>query len=219
MRRTQIGGYYLFKTTFSEEGRAWAAIPTARANRPGLGALGRAEARRLRAAATPPASGGRSAGGGRLACAPPRAQGRRSPACWRGPWGFAAQARPSSAGKARSNNYSSPICVRLMYRCPHACPRPVPACIVLPRAAPQPMRPREPREPDTAEDAGGQTDHSGQAFQGGLRKDTSFHKPPSFKNSLNPFIFSTLKSLFGRRVRSWLRTNAGGAPNTCKSRG
>ena len=46
-----------------------------------------------------------------------------------------------------------------------------------------------------------------------------FHKPPSFMNSLNPFHFSTLKSLFGRRVRSWLRTNAGGAPNTCKSRG
>ena len=46
-----------------------------------------------------------------------------------------------------------------------------------------------------------------------------FHKPPSFMNSLNPFIFSTLKSFFGRRVRSWLRTNAGGAPNTCKSRG
>ena len=46
-----------------------------------------------------------------------------------------------------------------------------------------------------------------------------FHKPPSFMNSLNPLFFSTLKSLFGRRVRSWLRTNAGGAPNTCKSRG
>ena len=98
-------------------------------------------------------------------------------------------------------------------------PLPAGACIVPPRAAPQSMRPREPREPDTAEDAGGQTDHSGQAFQGGLLKDTSFHKPPSFMNSLNPFIFKLLKSFFGRRVRSWLRTNAGGAPNTCKSRG
>ena len=57
-----------------------------------------------------------------------------------------------------------PICVRLMYSCPHACPRPAPACIVLPRAAPQTERPREPREPDTAEDAGGQTDHLGQAL-------------------------------------------------------
>ena len=47
----------------------------------------------------------------------------------------------------------------------------------------------------------------------------ALRKPPSFMNSLNPFIFSTLKSFFGRRVRSWLRTNAGGAPNTCKSRG
>ena len=66
MRRTQIGGYYLFKTTFSEEGRAWAAIPTARANRPGLGALGRAEARRLRAAARgTSARGGRRCGGPR----------------------------------------------------------------------------------------------------------------------------------------------------------
>ena len=102
---------------------------------------------------------------------------------------------------------------------PSRLPPPARACIVLHRAAPQPMRPREPREPDTAEDAGGQTDHSGQAYRGGLGKDTSFHKPPSFKSSLNPFIFSTLKSFFGRRVRSWLRTNAGGAPNTCKSRG
>ena len=124
----------------------------------------------------------------------------------------------SHSAETSLNNYYSPICVRLMYQCPRPCPPPAPACIVLPRAAPQPMRPREPREPDTAEDAGGQTDHSGQAFQGGLRKDTSFHKPPSFKSSLNPFI-STLKSFFGRRVRSWLRTNAGGAPNTCKSRG
>ena len=46
-----------------------------------------------------------------------------------------------------------------------------------------------------------------------------FRKPPSFMNSLNPLFFSTLKSFFGRRVRSWLRTNAGGAPNTCKTRG
>ena len=28
-----------------------------------------------------------------------------------------------------------------------------------------------------------------------------------------------LTSPFGRRVRSWLRMNAGGAPNTCKSNG
>ena len=102
--------------------------------------------------------------------------------------GIAAQARPSSAGKARLINHYPPVCVHPVHAPIHACPRPAPACIVLPRAAPQPMRPREPREPDTAEDAGGQTDHSGQAFQGGLRRKRFFHKPPSFKNSLNPFI-------------------------------
>ena len=168
-------------------------------------------------------------GGGRCnaACLGQRPPGLRAPARPRAPKpdllaravGIAAQARPSSAGKARLIYYYPPVCVHPVHVPIRPCPRPAPACIVLPRAAPQPMRPREPREPDTAEDAGGQTDHSGQAFQGGLGKDTSFHKPPSFKSSLNPFIFSTLKSFFGRRVRSWLRTNAGGAPNTCKSRG
>ena len=46
------------------------------------------------------------------------------------------------------------------------------------------VRTREPREPDTAEDAGGQTDHSGQAFQGGLegRGDS----PPSPRLSRVP---------------------------------
>ena len=58
-----------------------------------------------------------------------------------------------------------PICVHPMERPSHACPLPAGACIVLPRAAPQSMRPREPREPDTAEDAGGQTDHLGQAYK------------------------------------------------------
>ena len=60
--------------------------------------------------------------------------------------------------------YSSPVCVHPVHAPIHACPRPAPACIVLPRAAPQSERPREPREPDTAEDAGGQTDHLGQAL-------------------------------------------------------
>ena len=55
-----------------------------------------------------PASGGRSAGGRCLVSAPPRVQGRRSPARWRGPWGFAAQARPSSAGEARLKQLLSP---------------------------------------------------------------------------------------------------------------
>ena len=113
-----------------------------------------------------------------------------------------------------------PVCVHLVHPPSRPCPQPAGACIVLPRAAPQSMRPREPREPDTAEDAGGQTDHLGQAYKRWLEIGReAFRKPPSFMNSLNPFYFSTLKSFFGRRVRSWLRTNAGGAPNTCKSRG
>ena len=86
------------------------------------------------------------------------------------------------------NSHYSPVCVHPVHAPIHACPPPAPACIVLPRAAPQSMRPREPREPDTAEDAGGQTDHSGQAFQGGLRKKRFYLEPPSFKSSLNPFI-------------------------------
>ena len=90
------------------------------------------------------------------------------------------------------NSYYPPICVRLMYRRPRPCP--APACIVLPRAAPQSERPREPREPDTAEDAGGQTDHLGQAYRGGLRKKRFYLEPPSFMSSLNPFIFSNLRS-------------------------
>ena len=62
------------------------------------------------------------------------------------------------------NYYSSPVCAHPVQARLNACPHPAPACIVLPRAAPQSMRPREPREPDTAEDAGGQTDHLGQAL-------------------------------------------------------
>ena len=44
-------------TAFSEEGRAWAASPTARANRPGFGALGRAGARRPGGRPRPPEAG------------------------------------------------------------------------------------------------------------------------------------------------------------------
>ena len=42
---------------------------------------------------------------------------------------------------------------------------------------------------------------------------------PVFHEFLESIIFFNFKVLFGRRVRSWLRTNAGGAPNTCKSNG
>ena len=57
MRRTQIREYCFFKTAFSEEGRAWAAIPTARADGPGFGALGRTEARQRPPAERPPEAG------------------------------------------------------------------------------------------------------------------------------------------------------------------
>ena len=58
-----------------------------------------------------------------------------------------------------------PVCVHPVHLPFRPCPQPARACIVLPRAAPQLVRPREPREPDTAEDAGGQTDHLGQAYK------------------------------------------------------
>ena len=109
----------------------------------------------------------------------------------------AAAAGPGARGgtETRLNYYSSPVCVHPVHPPSHACPHPARACIVLPRAAPQSMRPREPREPDTAEDAGGQTDHLGQAYKGGLRRKRFPRKPPSFMNSLNPLFFSNFKVL------------------------
>ena len=76
------------------------------------------------------------------------------------------------------NQLLFPVCVHPVQARLNACPQPAGACIVLPRAAPQSMRPREPREPDTAEDAGGQTDHLGQAYKGGLRSaERPFESP------------------------------------------
>ena len=51
-----------------------------------------------------------------------------------------------------------------------------------------------------------------------LEEELVLPQAPVFHEFLES-IFQLTKSLFGRRVRSWLRTNAGGAPNTCKSRG
>ena len=79
----------------------------------------------------------------------------------------AAEAAQASLENRLNNHYLPNLCPSRGAPLPPL-PPPARARIVLPRAAPQPMRPREPREPDTAEDAGGQTDHSGQAFQGGL---------------------------------------------------
>ena len=70
----------------------------------------------------------------------------------------------SRSAETSLKTYYSPVCVHPVQARLNACPQHAGACIVLPRAAPQSMRPREPREPDTAEDAGGQTDHLGQAL-------------------------------------------------------
>ena len=101
----------------------------------------------------------------------------------------AAGPEPGGRIKTRLKVSYSPTCVHPVQAPIRPCPQPAPACIVLPRAAPQLVRPREPREPDTAEDAGGQTDHLGQAYRGGLRRKRFPRKPPSFMNSLNPLFF------------------------------
>ena len=92
------------------------------------------------------------------------------------------------------NSYYPPVCVRLMYRRPHACPAPAPACIVLPRAAPRSAGARTPRTGYC-----GRRRRSDRPFRTGFsrwlgRKRRLSPKPPSFMNSLNPFHFSTLKS-------------------------
>ena len=67
--------------------------------------------------------------------------------------------------------------------------------------------------------AGGQTDHLKDRQRLAPERPRGLSGPNVY-NSLNPFFDLTyLKSFSGRRVRSWLRMNAGGAPNTCKSRG
>ena len=162
-----------------------------------------------------PASGGRGRPPGLRAPARPRAP---KPGLLARAVGLAAQARPSSE-KAVINKQYSPTCVHPVHVPIHACPPPARACIVLPRAAPRSAAARTPRTGYC-----GRRRRSDRPFRTGFsrwlgRKRRLSPKPPSFKSSLNPFVFSTLKSFFGRRVRSWLRTNAGGAPNTCKSRG
>ena len=52
-----------------------------------------------------------------------------------------------------------------------------------------------------------------------LEEEEILPRAPVFHEFLESICFFNFKVLFGRRVRSWLRTNAGGAPNTCKSRG
>ena len=129
--------------------------------------------------------------------------------------------RPGARGgiKTRLKVSYPPTCVRLVDSRPHACPPPAGACIVLPRAAPRSAAARTPRTGYC-----GRRRRSDRPFRTGLQrwleKELVLSQAPVFHEFLESIIFFKLtKSFFGRRVRSWLRTNAGGAPNTCKSRG
>ena len=97
-------------------------------------------------------------------------------------------------------------------------PPPAGACIVLPRAAPRNAAARTPRTGYC-----GRRRRSDRPFRTGfmrwLENGETLSQAPVFHEFLESIYFQTYKVLFGRRVRSWLRTNAGGAPNTCKSRG
>ena len=123
----------------------------------------------------------------------------------------------SRGAETALNDYYSPVCVRPVQARLDACPHPAGACIVLPRAAPRSAAARTPRTGYC-----GRRRRSDRPFRTGfirwLVEGRVLSQAPVFHEFLES-IFSTLKSFFGRRVRSWLRTNAGGAPNTCKSRG
>ena len=125
----------------------------------------------------------------------------------------------SRSAETSLNNYYPPTCVHPMERPSHACPHPARACIVLPRAAPRRVAARTPRTGYC-----GRRRRSDRPFRTGfirwLEEEEILSQAPVFHEFLESIsFFQLLKSLFGRRVRSWLRTNAGGAPNTCKSRG
>ena len=129
----------------------------------------------------------------------------------------AAGPEPGGSIKTRLKVSYSPTCVRPVHPASRPCPQPAPACIVLPRAAPRCAGARTPRTGYC-----GRRRRSDRPFRTGLQRWLEKEEIPSQAPVFHEFlesIFSTLKSLFGRRVRSWLRTNAGGAPNTCKSRG
>ena len=66
-------------------------------------------------------------------------EGRRAADCARRGTGPCAGCGPASLPdrESRLNNYYPPTCVRLVDSPSNACPQPAPACIVLPRAAPQ----------------------------------------------------------------------------------
>ena len=57
------------------------------------------------------------------------------------------------------------------------------------------MLAREPREPDTAEDAGGQTDHLGQAYKRWLEEEEILPRAPVFHEFLESIHFFNFKVL------------------------
>ena len=164
-----------------------------------------------------PGRPGRAAGRLRVAasqCPFRDSRERWPPAC------RAQAASPASRAcwETRLNTYYPPTYVHLVQARLNACPPPAPACIVLPRAAPRRAAARTPRTGYC-----GRRRRSDRPFRTGfirwLEEEEILPRAPVFHEFLESIYFQTLKSLFGRRVRSWLRTNAGGAPNTCKSNG
>ena len=74
------------------------------------------------------------------------------------------------------------------------------------------------RSPDSLEDGKGWK-RTNQVNKVNLRENATFYR----ETSLNEFVNKTVTSpegdetMLNMRVRSWLRMNAGGVPNTCKS--
>ena len=141
--------------------------------------------RRLPRAAVPRAAAARPARL-RSACAPPRVQGRRSPACWRGPWGLRPRPGLPRPGKRPKQLLFPDLCASYGAPLPPL-PPPARARIVLPRAAPSCADARTPRTGYC-----GRRRRSDRPFRTGFSrwlggKRRLSPKPPSFMSSLNPF--------------------------------
>ena len=131
--------------------------------------------------------------------------------------GLAAQARPPLVGNLHNNLLFPNLCASRGLtppRLPSAC-----ACVYSSpsRRTPVDAAARTPRTGYC-----GRRRRSDRPFRTGfirwLGEEEILSQAPVFHEFLES-IYLNFKVLFGRRVRSWLRTNAGGAPNTCKSRG
>ena len=132
--------------------------------------------------------------------------------------GLAAQARPPLVGNVHRNLLFPSLCASDGAPLP---PLPSPcACVYSSpsRRTPDGAAARTPRTGYC-----GRRRRSDRPFRTGLQRwleeEEIPPQAPVFHEFLESILFQLLKSFFGRRVRSWLRTNAGGAPNTCKSRG